>query len=105
VHIVSNLANPLHSPFALFKRAHNVDGAIHRDCNRNETQHFLHRTALNTGLQHQQSGINGSVFLPAANILVRSKRIGCSGNKIIEEALFPRGILELNVAPLRTITG
>jgi hypothetical protein len=105
VHIVSNLTNPLHSPFARFKRAHNVDGTIHRDCNRYETQHFLHRTALNTGLQHQHSGINGSVFLPAANILVRSKCKGCSGDKIIEEALFRCGIFELNVAPLRPITG
>jgi hypothetical protein len=49
--------------------------------------------------------INGSVFMPAANTLVRSKCKGCSDNKIIEEALFRCGIFELNVAPLRTITG
>jgi hypothetical protein len=51
------------------------------------------------------TAINGSVFMPAANILVRSKCKGCSGNKIIEEAPFRCGIFELNVAPLRTITG
>ena len=51
------------------------------------------------------AAINGSVFMPTANILVRSKCKGCSGNQIIEEALFRYGIFELNVAPLRTITG
>jgi hypothetical protein len=51
------------------------------------------------------AAINGSVFMPAAKLLVRSKCKGRSGNKIIEEALFRCGIFELNVAPLRTIAG
>jgi hypothetical protein len=41
----------------------------------------------------------------AANFFVRSKRERSTGDKVVEEALFRRGIFKLDVTPLRIIAG
>jgi hypothetical protein len=45
------------------------------------------------------------VLMLAANLFVRSKRERSSGDKVVEEALFRRGIFKLDVTPLRIIAG
>jgi hypothetical protein len=45
------------------------------------------------------------VLMLAANLFVRPKRERSSGDKVVEEALFRRGIFKLDVTPLRIIAG